>query len=241
MEIIAELHPQHGGDRDVIKKMIHQAKANGADVAKFQLYNAFKLFSSHDWDYLEFDKRGVHQLVSWCEEEGIEFMASVFDEERLKWCEEFGVRRYKIASRTVKEDMVLCNAILNTGKEAIVSLGMWNEKEKPFKANSKVKYLYCVSKYPASLEDMKGFPGDFKKEGFAGYSDHTVGIDMCLLAVARGAGIIEKHFTFDKTRIRNTEKAHPCSMLPEELNMLSDTGRKIYRDYCAIFKNNGAK
>src|SRR3989344_8731298 len=111
LEIIAELHPQHGGDKEVIREMIRQAKSNGANAAKFQLYNAFALFGSRDWDYLEFTKTELSSLVLWCKEDSIEFMASIFDSERLQWCEELGVRRYKIASRTVTENPALCEDV----------------------------------------------------------------------------------------------------------------------------------
>ena len=241
LEIIAELHPQHGGDKDVIRKMIKDAKINGAQVAKFQLYDASKLFTSRDWDYLELKKEDVAELIKWCKEEDIEFMASIFDHERLGWCEELGVKRYKIASRTVTEDNDLCKAILNTGKETIVSLGMWKENIKPFGENPKIKYLYCIAKYPTLLEDVTCFPEDFKKEGLFGYSDHTIGIEMSLLAIARGANIIEKHFTLDKTRVRKTEKAHICSMTPEDLKILSTIGSQMFRNREAISKTKRQK
>jgi sialic acid synthase SpsE len=81
---------------------------------------------------------------------------------------------------------------------------------------------------------MADFPADFEAEGLAGYSDHTLGLSVCLLAIARGAQIIEKHFTLDKTRGHATEKAHICSMTPEELNTLHTTGGELARVRQAI-------
>ena len=229
LEIIAELHPQHGGDRGTMREMIRQAKLNGASVAKFQLYDSVAYLGSPDWKYLEVTEADVAQLFAWCEQEEIEFMASVFDQERLRWCEHIGVRRHKIASRVIKMYPTLCEEILATGKETLVSLGAWEQTEKPFGPSPQIKYLYCKAKYPALLEDMGDFPDDFAQAGFAGYSDHTLGIGVCLLAIARGATLVEKHMTLDKTQGTTTEKAHICSMTPGELNELHRIGGSLQR------------
>lgn len=228
-EIIAELHPQHSGDKGILREMIRQAKMNGAQVAKFQLYDAPSLLGSDAWNYLQLTRDDVALIKQWCDQDDIEFMASVFDLERLKWIEEIGVRRHKIASRTVTGDVALCQAILATGKETIVSLGSWTHPEKPFGENPQIRYLYCKSKYPAFLEDLGDLPNDFPASGLAGYSDHTLGIDVALVTIARGARIIEKHFTLDKTRGKPTEKGHICSMTPDELLQLSQLGGTVYR------------
>lgn len=229
LEIIAELHPQHGGDKGMIREMIRQAKINGATVAKFQLYDAVTLLGSDQWNYLQFSEADTRQVKDWCDQDDIEFMASVFDFERLEWCKRLNVTRYKIASRTVTADANLCNAILGLGRETIVSLGSWAGKDKPFGTSDRVRYLYCKSKYPAMLEDMVDLPDDFPAEGLGGYSDHTIGIEVALLAIARGADIIEKHFTLDKTRGKSTEKGHIGSMLPDELDTLNRIGGMMHR------------
>jgi N,N'-diacetyllegionaminate synthase len=229
IEIIAEIHPQHGGDMGVVREMIRQAAGEGADVAKFQLYNAFELLGSHDWDYLQLDREQTERIAGWCGTEGIEFMASVFDPERLEWCEAIGVRRHKIASRTVAADPGLCGRILATGKETFVSLGAWTGATHPFPEATHARYLHCVAKYPAFAEDLAGFPPDFPAAGLTGYSDHTLGIDAPLLAISRGASVIEKHFTLDKTRGSRTERAHVCSMTPSELRELRRFGDGLLR------------
>ena len=229
LEIIAELHPQHGGQPGMIREMIRQAKINGADVAKFQLYDAVALLKSDQWKYLELTEADTYQIKRWCDEEEIEFMASVFDHERLAWCEQAGVARYKIASRTVTTDPDLCKAILDKGKETIVSLGAWTEPGKPFAPSAQIKYLYCKAKYPAFLDDLADFPADFPAQGLAGLSDHTLGLEVCLLAVARGATVLEKHFTLDKTRGINTEKGHIASLTPVELGELRRIGGALQR------------
>lgn len=233
LEIIAELHPQHGGDMGVVREMIRQASMNGADVAKFQLYDALALLGER-WSYLQLTEAQTEQILAWCEQDGIEFMASVFDQERLGWLERLGVRRHKVASRTVTGDPALCEAILATGKETIVSLGSWAGPGKPFGATPQIRYLYCKAKYPAFLEDLSDFPGDFEADGLAGYSDHTVGTEAALLAIARGARLVEKHFTLDKTRGSPTEKGHAGSMLPVELSELRRVGERLATAHAAV-------
>jgi N-acetylneuraminate synthase/N,N'-diacetyllegionaminate synthase len=159
-------------------------------------------------------------LARYCQELGIEFMASAFDLERLRWCEELGVKRHKIASRSV-HDQVLLRAAVATGKDLIVSLGMWEGAAWPIiPTKGRVDFLYCVAKYPAPLEELHLGSVDFTR--FAGFSDHSVGLDAALVAIARGAGIIEKHFTLDKTA---HGPDHRCSMEPLELAELVKRAR----------------
>ena len=235
LEIIAEIHPQHGGSMSMVREMIREAKRAGADVAKFQLYDAVSLLGDA-WRYLELSREDVLRIKEWCDQEEIEFMASVFDEERLGWCEEVGVARHKIASPTVKKDRALCERILDLGKPTIISLGQWTAPEKPFGTDARISYLYCKARYPAFHEDMGDFPADFEADALAGYSDHTLGTELCLLAIARGAYIIEKHFTLDKTRTIDTEKAHICSMTPAELAELRQVGGSLHRARAAVMR-----
>ncbi len=228
LEIIAELHPQFGGDMGLLREMVRAASDAGANVAKVQLYDARALLGDA-WAYLELSRPQLEALRGWCEQERIELMASVFDHERLSWCRDLGMQRYKIASRTVRDDPRLCDAVLSDGKETIVSLGHWSGADLPFRDCGHVKYLHCKSLYPAMWEDMQDFPDDFAARGLDGYSDHTLGIDFCLLAIARGANVLEKHFTLDKTRGRDTERAHVCSMTPVELHTLRRIGGSLWR------------
>jgi sialic acid synthase SpsE len=125
-------------------------------------------------------------------------------------------------------DPALCEAIIATGKPTLISLGMfpWQEKGMPFKGDTLV-YFYCVSSYPSLLEEIK-MP-EFSAEGFLGYSDHTVGIAACLHAVSRGATYLEKHFTLNKSRQHETEKAHLGAMDMDELRQLRSLADDIAR------------
>ena len=136
MEIIAEIGQNHNGDMQIARRLIAEAKAAGAAVAKFQVYDARALFpkEGNEWfDYnckTELSRTDVETLARDCEREGIEFMASVFDVARVAWLEAVGMRRYKLASRSVK-DRELIEAVTRTGKPVLVSLGMWDGTEFP--------------------------------------------------------------------------------------------------------------
>jgi sialic acid synthase SpsE len=221
MEVIAEIGQNHNGDMALAKRLIAEAKAAGAKAAKFQVYDARALFpkEGNEWfDYncrTELKRSDVDLLAGECARVGIEFMASVFDVERVAWLSHVGMRRYKVASRSV-EDRRLIDACAATGKRLIVSLGMWRGADFPrISAPGGVDFLYCVSKYPTPLADLKLGKIDFMR--YAGFSDHTIGIDAAMAAFSRGAHIIEKHFTLDKTM---HGPDHACSMTPDELAAL---------------------
>ena len=125
---------------------------------------------------------------------------------------------YKVASRSV-DDSKLCEKIISTNKPVIISLGMydWKKNNVPYSSKN-VNYLYCVSEYPTMLEKIE-MP-DFKNSFFQGYSDHTLGINACLYAASKGARLIEKHFSLNKSLQNSTQKAHVCSMDMNELSIL---------------------
>ena len=104
--------------------------------------------------------------------------------------------------------------------------GKWSENELPFK-NENVKYFHCVSKYPhTKKEGYDLLPRQFN-ETLIGYSDHTIGNDVCEEAILRGAKIIEKHFTIDHGLQSDTEGAHTCSMNMEQLIELRNFCEKV--------------
>ena len=87
----------------------------------------------------------------------------------------------------------------------------------PFKS-ANVKYLYCIAKYPTQLYEIR-MPS-FENSIFSGFSDHTVGIDACLFAISRGAKIIEKHFSNNKSLNVPTQAAHTGAMDMHDLENL---------------------
>ena len=221
MELIVEIGQNHNGDMDLALDMIRLAAEAGADVAKFQVYNARSLFPRENNPWFEYNcstelsRDDVFRLSEACAGYGIEFMASVFDVERVGWLEEIGVRRYKVASRSVTDGPLL-RRLAATGKPLLVSLGMWHEQTFPqIPGVEQVDYLYCVSEYPTPLDHLHLQGCDFGV--YAGFSDHSIGLTAAKTALARGARIIEKHFTIDKTMYGPD---HEGSMDVEELRSL---------------------
>ncbi|WP_075536191.1 N-acetylneuraminate synthase family protein [Candidatus Pelagibacter communis] len=218
VKIISEIHPQFMGSKDEIKRMILQSKLSGADYVKVQLYNSQKLFGNKVREFLEINFNELKELKSFSDDIGVKIFASIFDEEKIEWCEKLNFELYKIASRTVL-DKKLCKKIISTKKKIIVSLGMYNYQKKGIPFDDKnIKYLYCVSNYPTNYNDIK-MP-NFDKSFFSGFSDHSVGIGACLFAVSRGAEYLEKHFSNNKSMNVNTQMAHICSMDSNELSLL---------------------
>ena len=152
-------------------------------------------------------------------------MFSIFNKESLEMVKELNLEKYKIASRTVVGDINLVKEIVNLNKKTFISLGMWEEEYLPITGKENIDYLWCRSKYPTEFNDLKNFPKDFKKSNYIGYSDHSIGIDMPLVAISRGAKVIEKHFTLDKTN--TVVRDHVLSATPDEFKDLVNIGREI--------------
>lgn len=228
IEIIAEIGQNFNGELSLAIELIHAAKENGADVAKFQLYDAKALFPKENnpwYDYnckTELSRDDLRKLNEVCQKLRIEFMASVFDLERIEWLEEIDVLRYKIASRSI-HDKSLIAKLCASKKTIIASLGMWRGDSFPLIPSiHPIQFLYCISKYPTPLSDVNFQSIDF--EQYAGFSDHTIGNTAAIVAMSRGAGIIEKHFTLDK---KMYGPDHASSMMPSELKELTQIKNEI--------------
>jgi sialic acid synthase SpsE len=223
---IAELHPQHGGQLSVLLEMARRCAMAGADIMKVQLYD--EAFLGPDWHYLVLSRGELETFAETCRDLGVVWSASVFTRDRIAWCEDLGMELYKIASRTVTEDRALCEEILALGKPTYVSLGAWDSEEPPFPGAIGVTYLHCVSRYPTMPSDLE--PRHFDFSGHVdGFSDHTLGTAAMDLALARGATVIEKHVTLDQRAVRPTERAHACSITPDQLGDWLPGARELAR------------
>ena len=218
IEIIAECGINHNGDMLKADYMIAKAKSAGADVAKFQLFNAERLIEEINPGLPDYNKKWVQRtelnkdqlakLVHVCKRMDIEFMASAFDVEMVEWLEEVGVKRHKIP-KFLSTDEKFCRKVMTTGKQVIVSADkrlnfLMHPVDPEFIPHPRVSFLYCIAKYPASLTDYRMTTGTFRKDrrfdvyGYDGVSDHTVGISCSVYAMSVGARIVEKHFTLDR-------------------------------------------
>ena len=196
------------------KLLIDEAKACGADIFKVQAYDTYKIkepWQSRFFELLlsEHTFEELKQIKEYCDKVGIEFMASAFDVERVAWLEELGVKRHKIASRSIY-DTELIAAMEATGKPIIASLGKIDERGIPEIKNC--QYLFCVSDYPTYMKE-ENFPTKFGDK-YAGFSDHTIGTYWAREAIKRGAKIIEKHFTLSRDLPGHDQKgsANPTDM-----------------------------
>lgn len=201
--IVAEIGQNFCGDIALAKFLISEAKVGGAKLAKFQLYDSVKGYGYTQPE--ELNKGQAVELFNYGKEIGIGVFFSVFDLKRIEWCEEIGVEYYKLAY-SQRNNHELISAIQKTGKTWFGS-GI---------------DLYCIPKYPAELSDLRFDRVDFK-ENWYGYSDHTVGLDACKIAIARGAQVIEKHFAID----HKTGVDAPWSMTPAELTELVEWERIV--------------
>jgi N-acetylneuraminate synthase/N,N'-diacetyllegionaminate synthase len=229
IEVIAEIGVNWNGEMRMAEMMIRAAKECGADTAKFQIYDPETTLDRDDpvlspwWDIImetKLDFEDVEFLKSWCQKEGIGFLASAFDVERVGWLTELDVERYKIAARSVY-DGALVRAIGLTGKPVLISLSEKYNAGWPDATSTEIprsipkKYLYCVSEYPTPLAHVGFHRGLFIQ--YDGFSDHTQGITASVMAMSLGAKIIEKHFTMDKSL---PGPDHICSADPDELRQL---------------------
>ena len=233
IEIIAEIGINWNGDMDLLKELIFQAKECGANMAKTQLYSPSKLFPAKEilvdgknWysevEKTEMSKSQLYQFIEWCREAEIEPIASAFDTERLSWLD-YGVKKHKVAS-IFNRNKEYIDAVIATGKEVLLSCrDRTNTYHPPIQFREKIKYLYCIPKYPTLLTDLK-----FSRIGFMGHyqglSDHSEGIEASMVAMSRGATIIEKHFCLERD---NSNPDMICSIEPAELRQLVDFARKV--------------
>lgn len=217
---IAEIGMNHNGNFDLCFELIKKAKLSGADCVKFQLG-----WRNKPGEINQINDKVISKLKKISDYFEIEIFFSIINKEALEQIQRFNMQTYKVASRSLKENFELVKKIVSKRKMTIISLGMWNKKNFPFKKNHNIKYLWCKSEYPLYPWNIKNFPKKFEANSYYGYSDHTVGIDQCIIAICRGAKIIEKHFTLDKSD--TTIRDHALSADPEEFKTMVNIGREI--------------
>jgi len=226
--IIAELSANHGGDIDIAIETIRAAKRIGADAIKIQTYTAdtitldskkehFRISHGTHWDgqYLYDLYKEASLPWAWhkklfevAKEEGIICFSSPFDHTAVDLLEDLNCPIYKIASFEIT-DIPLIEYVASKKKPVIISTGIANieDIELAIEAckkmgNDQITILKCTSAYPAEPEDANLLTIQDIKTRFnveSGLSDHTMGIEGPVVAVALGAKVIEKHFILNKS------------------------------------------
>ena len=220
--IIAEIGINHNGRIKDIKKLIYSAKKSGANAVKFQLFKAETLASKNSklkslykkkkqetlyqmWKRLEISNSKLSLIKKITSKLKIDLIFSVFDDYSIDRIKKFKSKFIKVASSDITDISLLKKINSIKSAKIILSTGMSNKKEitnalKSF-VNKKIILLHCVSLYPCDLKKinlkrMISLKKIFNRD--IGFSDHTIGINACLLALTMGAKIIEKHFTLNK-------------------------------------------
>lgn len=218
-QVIAEVGVNHNGDFQIALKMIDEASKANADIVKFQTiskettYN----FAKDDNDVFsfvansQFSKEQYKKIIARCYEKNITFMTSVADVPALDLMLELGIKDFKISSAN-STNFHLLSKVSKNCENLIISTGMssMNEIEETYSFLKKmgmndkqITMLYCVSKYPATYDDINLDMIEILKNKFPGigigFSDHTEGTLTSIVAAAKGASIIEKHFTLDNS------------------------------------------
>lgn len=241
--IIAEAGVNHNGSLDNAKKLVDIAKESGADAVKFQTFKAEDLVTkgAQKAEYqkkltkecsqfemiekLELSEDDFRDLANYANEMGIIFLSSPFDMGSVDLLDEIGVSAFKLSSAEIT-NFSLLGHVASKNKPVILSTGMATLEE----IEEAVTYLqkevndlilmHCITNYPAKIEDTNLKVLETLSKTFnvpVGFSDHTLGIEMPIAAVAMGSCVIEKHFTLDKTL---DGPDHKASLEPSEFSKM---------------------
>ncbi|MDD5156447.1 N-acetylneuraminate synthase [Sulfurimonas sp.] len=252
--IIAEAGVNHNGSIELAKKLIDVASDSGADAVKFQTFKAEKLVSrnAQKADYqkqttdktesqfemikkLELDLDTHKELIAYCKTKNIMFLSTPFDHDSINLLNDLELEIFKIPSGEIT-NLPYLRHIGRLKKQVILSTGMADIGEIEdaldvlIQAGTKkenITVLHANTMYPTPMEDvnLRAMVTIGNTFNIAyGYSDHTLGIEVDIAAVAMGASCIEKHFTLDKTM---EGPDHKASLEPNELKNMVKAIRNI--------------
>lgn len=252
--IIAEAGVNHNGDLDLAKQLINVAAEAGADLVKFQTFNADRLvtrtarkavYQTQTTDgketqhemlrRLELSAEMHQKLIVHCAARNIGFFSTGFDIESVDLLVHLGQEHFKIPSGEIT-NLPYLRHIGQLGKTVILSTGMATmgeieaaivtlEQAGTLRTNMTV--LHCTTEYPTPMAEvnLRAMQSIHAAFGVAvGYSDHTPGIEVAIAAVAMGASVIEKHLTLDRNL---PGPDHKASLEPEELKAMIAAIRNI--------------
>ncbi|HEY2918563.1 MAG TPA: N-acetylneuraminate synthase [Candidatus Binatia bacterium] len=226
--IIAEAGVNHNGDLALARQLINVAAEAGADMVKFQTFSADRLVAAHarkaDYQNQTTDAgetqhamirrleltRDMHEaLIAHCNSRGIQFFSTGFDTESIDLLVKLGLDRLKCPSGEIN-NLSYLRHVGRYGKPVIISTGMatlgeieaaLGILEQAGTPRDRITVLHCNSEYPTPMADVNLRAMLTIRDAFGvavGYSDHSLGIEVAIAAVALGATVIEKHFTLDR-------------------------------------------
>ena len=258
--IIAEIGINHNGSIEKCKELIMLAKISGCNYAKIQKRNPDvcvpdeqklkpRSWQGSEMTYLEykykveFEKKEYDEIDKYCKQQGIEWSASPWDMDSLKFLSQYNIPFIKLPSAMLTNDELL-KACVATGKQVIFSTGMSTQKEidhaveilraakTKFNNSHRIGLLHCNSTYPAPVEELnlsglitlKNLYPDFE----IGYSGHEFRLGTSVAAIYLGATIIERHITLDRTMEGSD---HMASIEPQGLFKLVSGIRELEKAY----------
>ena len=235
--VIAEAGVNHNGSINLAKKLINAAVSSGADAVKFQTYKVENLVTRYakkaSYQRKNSNKKETHfdmlkryqlsekihkNLINYCKSKKIIFLSSAFDHDSIDLLNHFGLRIFKIPSGEITNYPYL-KYIGKLNKKIILSTGMSNMVEigkaldvliKSGTKKKNITVLHSNTEYPTPMKDvnLKAMISIGKKFNISyGYSDHTLGFEVDIAAVALGATCIEKHLTLNSKMIGPDHKA----------------------------------
>ena len=256
--IIAEAGVNHNGSLKMAFQLIDVAVAAGADAVKFQTFKAEKVIAVNapKADYqqkttgsdesqlemvkrLELDEAAHARLYQYCMGKGIQFLSTPFDLESIDLLDRLGLEIFKLPSGEItnlpylrklgalKKRLIMSTGMSDLG-EIEDALDVLNESGTPLE---NITVLHCNTEYPTPFEDvnLKAMLTIGHAFGVAvGYSDHTLGIEVAVAAVALGAAVLEKHFTLDRNL---PGPDHKASLEPHELKAMVKAIRNIEKAF----------
>ena len=251
IQIIAEAGVNHNGELVLAKELALKAKEAGADVVKYQTFVPERLASSaaKKAEYqekntgegsqldmlrkLSLDFDAFRELKRFCEEIGIQFLSTPFDLASIDFLQDLGMPFWKIPSGEMT-NLPYLERIAASGMPVVLSTGMSTLEEvgaalSLLRRNGAgdITLLHCTTQYPTPFEDVNLRAMDTLRERFGlpvGYSDHTKGITVPIAAAARGACVIEKHFTLDRN-MKGPD--HKASLEPDALRAMVCAVREV--------------
>ncbi len=219
--IIAEIGINHNGDLDITKQMIDAAAHAGVDAVKFQKrtpeictpLEQQKQMRETPWGYItyldyrykvEFGEKEYLEIDRYCKKKGIEWFASVWDEQAVDFMEQFDTPAFKIPSASITDHNLLRHT-RKTGRPLVISTGMSTIEQiraaVEVVGTENLAITHCTSTYPCEPEELNLRMIRTLRDEFpcpVGYSGHEVGLVPPQVAVALGACMIERHLTLDR-------------------------------------------